>query len=707
MSESSFRYLMCPPDHYEVDYVINPWMDGNIRKSSRERAVSQWEALFKMIKERAVVDCVAPQVGWPDLVFTANAGLVLGEQVVLSRFMHEERQGEEPYFQEWFEQNGFKVHLLPPEIPFEGAGDALLDRGDGCLWAGYGFRTELESHELIAEWLQVEVLSLRLVDERFYHLDTCFCPLEGGYLLYYPPAFDFYSNQLIERRVPAQKRIVVEESDALEFACNAVNIGLTVIMNRASEGLKRQLEQVGFELLETPLREFLKAGGAAKCLTLRVNEPIVQVAPTRTPLERCIVHLHGHLLSSGLMNKALDLIIDRGGSFQVLDFQLGKERQSLSTAKVRILAPSKELLEDITSQLFVLGVTEPPRAEHDAMLVSVTQAGVAPADFYATSAYPTEVRVEGAWHQAAHQRRNSVLVVAPGEAGPVVVCKLIASLGVGDQVVVGIDGIRAQRSLPQRELRGERGFRSIGKGVSNERRMELAVEQVAWELRRIRDQGGKVVVAAGAALIHSGGQGHLSQLVREGYVQALLGGNAFAACDIELSLFGTSMGVDMQRGFSLLGGHRNSLRAINEIRRCGGVEDAVKEGLLKSGILYECVQHQIPFCLAGAMGDDVTLPETEMDLLTVQRQHTALLEDADLVLALSTASHAMGMVSATKASVKCLTVDINTAVIDRVSTHKEVGSIGLVTDVGLFLNLLLRQLSLLTQPYGKTPTSPA
>jgi N-dimethylarginine dimethylaminohydrolase len=271
---SSIRILMCAPDHYDVDYVINPWMEGNIHKSSRDRAVEQWQGLHNLIKEHVTVDLVTPQKGVPDMVFTANAGLVLGDTAVLSRFYHKERQGEEPFFKEWFEDNGFTVYELPPELPFEGAGDALFDREGRWLWAGYGFRSELDSHPYLAKWLDVEVLSLRLMDDRFYHLDTCFCPLNNGYLLYYPPAFDAYSNRLIEMRVPVEKRIAIAEPDAVNFACNAVNLDHIVIMNKASAELKQRLAEIGFEVLETPLTEFLKAGGAAKCLTLRVTEPV-------------------------------------------------------------------------------------------------------------------------------------------------------------------------------------------------------------------------------------------------------------------------------------------------------------------------------------------------------------------------------------------------------------------------------------------------
>jgi N-dimethylarginine dimethylaminohydrolase len=372
---SPIRFLMCAPDHYDVDYVINPWMEGNIHKSSRDRAVEQWQKLHHVLKDHAIVDLVKPQRGVPDMVFTANAGLVLGDTVVLSRFFHKERQGEEPYFKEWFESQGCTVHELPKDLPFEGAGDALLDREGRWLWAGYGFRSELDSHPYLAKWLDIEVLSLRLMDERFYHLDTCFCPLNGGYLLYYPPAFDSYSNRVIEMRVAPEKRIAIAEADAVNFACNAVNIDSVVVMNKASESLKKRLTDVGFQVIETPLTEFLKAGGAAKCLTLRVTEPVRTEVHEAVSVESRTVRMEGHLLDTGLINRALDLVVENGGSFQVLNFQLGAQRQSTSSAEVKVSAPSHEVMEAILSLLIDLGAVDLPQDERDAKLEPVGASG--------------------------------------------------------------------------------------------------------------------------------------------------------------------------------------------------------------------------------------------------------------------------------------------------------------------------------------------
>lgn len=273
------RFLMCAPDHFEVAYVINPWMEGNIAHGNNEIAVRQWEALAGLIGKAAQVERVTAARGVPDMVFTANAGLVLENKFVLSRFRHAERQAEEPHFAKWFSEQGFNVLTLPQDVPFEGAGDALLDRREALLWLGYGHRSDRACAPLLADWLDIDIEPLRLVNERFYHLDTCFCPLEGGFLLYYPAAFDSASQARIVARIPAEYRIAVADADAYDFACNAVNYGRTIFLNRASAALVGELHSRGFAVYQTPLTEFMKAGGSAKCLTLKLTEariPAVQ-----------------------------------------------------------------------------------------------------------------------------------------------------------------------------------------------------------------------------------------------------------------------------------------------------------------------------------------------------------------------------------------------------------------------------------------------
>lgn len=693
------RILMCPPHHYDVDYVINPWMEGNIHRSSRERAEEQWNQLHHVLKDYATVELVTPQPGWPDMVFAANAGLVLGDQVVLSRFLHPERQGEEPYFQQWFEDNGFTVHTLPKGLPFEGAGDALLDRAGGWLWAGYGFRSELDSHPYLAKWLDVEVLSLRLVDSRFYHLDTCFCPLTDGYLMYYPPAFDAYSNRLIEMRVPADKRIVIDEVDAINFACNTVNVDRVVVMNKASDALKKVLGDRGFTVEETPLTEFLKAGGAAKCLTLKVTESR-QASPQASSIQSRTIHLQGHLLDSGLVNRALDTIVTGGGSFQVLSFDLGEQRQDSSSAEVKVSAPDATVMDDIMGQLIDLGAVSLPKEVTPAALETVTQAGVAPDDFYVTTIYPTEVLIGDHWFKVEGQRMDGAIAITQNPNGPVARCKLLRDLQVGEEVVVGSKGIHTLRTAPSLKKKAD-DFSFMGAGVSSERRVELVVEQIAWDLRRIRDRGGKVVVTAGPVVIHTGGSEHLKKLIREGYVHALLGGNAIAVHDIEQSMMGTSLGMDMKRGVSVQGGHRHHLKAINTIRRYGSIANAVEKGALTSGVMYECVKNNVPFSLAGSIRDDGPLPDTKMNLIEAQADYAQLIEGADLILMLSTMLHSIGVGNMTPAGVKMVCVDINPAVVTKLSDRGSVESTGVVTDVGLFLSLLVQQLDKLTGQYAR------
>ena len=697
--DSNVRFLICPPDFYQVDYVINPWMEGNIHKSSKEAARGQWDGLSQLLEEHAKVERISPQPGLPDMVFTANAGVTVGQKLVLSRFLHRERQGEQEHFKKWFKKQGFEVFELPPDLPFEGAGDALLDRQGSCLWAGYGFRSELDSHPYLARWLNIEVLSLRLIDPRFYHLDTCFCPLEGGWLLYYPQAFDASSNRLIEQRVQAEKRLQVAEPDAVRFACNAVNVGSRVILNQTSAELRSRLSAAGFELIETPLSEFMKSGGAAKCLTLRLTEPEPPHARCATTVQSRELRLEGHLLDSGLLDRALELTIQSGGSFQILHFKLGKQRQSTSTADIKISGPSEDILDKITGHMIELGALVEPGEENDAELKPVTLAGVAPDDFLATTIYPTEVRVNKKWLRVKAQRMDAVVVV--DEKHGAAQCTLFRYLKLGDQVVVGSRGVRTVRKTEARDVRGsaqaEHEFSFMGAGVSSERRVELLVDQISWEMHRTREQGGKIIVVPGPVVIHTGGGEHLSWLVREGYVQGLLGGNAVAVHDIEQAMLGTSLGVDLNLGTSVEGGHRHHLKAINTIRGCGGIAKAVEQGVLTSGIFYECTRKGVAFVLAGSIRDDGPLPETRMDLLKAQEEYARLLEGADLILMLSSMLHSIGVGNMTPAGVRLVCVDINPAVVTKLSDRGSVESVGVVTDVGLFLNLLTQRLKRLEE----------
>ena len=259
--------LMCPPEYYGIEYEINPWMSRS-RPCDHGLAVRQWRDLRQLLEAcGAKVSCLASRKGLPDLVFTANAALIYRKLAILSRFRHAQRQGEEPHNESWLLAHGYQVRHLPSTMFLEGAGDALFC-GD-TLFAGYRIRSDVRGHQQVARILACRVIPLELVDKCFYHLDTCFCPLAPGVALYYPPAFDEYGRRVLEESIP--RLIAVGEEEARHFACNAVVLGRTVITNTGCPELHRRLREEGYQAYDTPLSEFVKAGGSAKCLTLRLD----------------------------------------------------------------------------------------------------------------------------------------------------------------------------------------------------------------------------------------------------------------------------------------------------------------------------------------------------------------------------------------------------------------------------------------------------
>jgi N-dimethylarginine dimethylaminohydrolase len=259
--------LMCPPDFYGIEYEINPWMKTE-RQSDHPTAVTQWNALRGHIEAAgAKVSLLVPVKGLPDLVFTANAAMIFGKRAVLSHFRHPQRQGEEPHDRRWLEANGFEVLDPPANFSFEGAGDALFC-GD-TLYAGYRMRSDAAGHQAIGRMLGVRVIPAELVNPYYYHLDTCFCPLAPDTAIWFPPAFDDYGQRAIQQHVP--NLLAVEAAEAERFACNAVVIGKRVITNTGCDHLHATLAAAGYEPIATPLDEFVKAGGSAKCLTLRLD----------------------------------------------------------------------------------------------------------------------------------------------------------------------------------------------------------------------------------------------------------------------------------------------------------------------------------------------------------------------------------------------------------------------------------------------------
>ncbi len=267
MESKRAHILMCPPIFYGIEYEINPWMNRE-RQADHDLAVKQWNDLVAILIDLgAKISLMTPVRGLPDMVFTANAAMIYRRLAVLARFRFEQRQGEEPYDALWLSEHGFEVISPPENTYFEGAGDALFCGED--LFAGYRMRSDARGHQEIGRRLGVRVIPLELVDPFFYHLDTCFCPIAPGAALYYPPAFDEYGQTALRELIP--ELIPVEQEEAQAFACNAVVIGRMVVTNTGCPRMHAVLRERGYETIETPLSEFVKAGGSAKCLTLRLD----------------------------------------------------------------------------------------------------------------------------------------------------------------------------------------------------------------------------------------------------------------------------------------------------------------------------------------------------------------------------------------------------------------------------------------------------
>jgi ornithine--oxo-acid transaminase len=268
-------YLMCPPEWYDVNYVINPWMAGNLHQPARDVVFAQWKDLYQHLQRIADVRLLHARKGSPDMVFVAHAALVQHGVAAIASFAHPEREPEEQHLRKWLQDAGFLLWETPRETSFEGEGDAVFDSNGEHLWAAHGVRTCRQAHKHVADAWHIGVTSLHLVDPRFYHLDICFAPLSGGHLLYFPAAFDAASLKKIEGAYPADKRIAISELEATQFACNLINVGEHIVMGKVETDLAGRLRLLGYDVAEIDLSEFQRGGGSAKALALRLSDTSV------------------------------------------------------------------------------------------------------------------------------------------------------------------------------------------------------------------------------------------------------------------------------------------------------------------------------------------------------------------------------------------------------------------------------------------------
>jgi lysine-ketoglutarate reductase/saccharopine dehydrogenase-like protein (TIGR00300 family) len=401
-----------------------------------------------------------------------------------------------------------------------------------------------------------------------------------------------------------------------------------------------------------------------------------QVFATRSQMFSDTVMAEGHLIDSDILTRIFDTVIACQSTYEVVDFRIGRSNDEVSRLKLTITADSTNRLEQTIGDLMLLGCYR--LKEDDARLTAAPKDKCVPEDFYSTTNHRTTVRVKDQWIGVEDQRMDAVIVIIDGRA----VCRKLRDVKKGDQIVCGTEGIRV---IPEFKERDRLGFAFMSNEISSERRVETAVRKIAEMMRDVKAQGGRIVFVSGPVVIHTGGVEYLCSLIRNGFVNALLSGNALAVHDIENSLYGTSLGVDLERGLPIHEGHKNHMRAINTINHAGSIPLAVETGVLKSGIMYECVKNKVPYVLAGSIRDDGPLPETIMDLVTAQDEYARYLKDASLVVCLSSMLHSIATGNMLPSWVRTVCVDINPAVVTKLADRGTAQAVGVVTDVGLLL----------------------
>jgi lysine-ketoglutarate reductase/saccharopine dehydrogenase-like protein (TIGR00300 family) len=407
-------------------------------------------------------------------------------------------------------------------------------------------------------------------------------------------------------------------------------------------------------------------------------DPATNVLPFHETVEA-----QGHLIDSHIMERIFDTVVECQGRFEVEVFQIGRTNSDPSHLRLRVETPTRELMDQLLGQLLGFGCT--PADGGDAEKRIVDRDCCAPEDFYSTTNHRTQVRLGGQWINVDRQRMDAMVVVSGGRAS----CRRLRDLRAGDAVVVGMRGIRV---IPESKERDRLGFSFMSNEISSERQVETAVRQTAALMESVRAEGKKIVFVAGPVVVHTGGVEPLSKLIRGGWVDALLAGNALAVHDIEASLLGTSLGVRVADGRLEEHGHRNHMRAINSVYHCGNIAGAVENGRLTTGVMYECVKAKVPFVLAGSLRDDGPLPDTITDMNQAQDAYNEHLQGAGLVLCLSSMLHSIATGNMLPSWVRIVCVDINPAVATKVSDRGTGQAVGVVTDVGLFLDHLSKKL---------------
>jgi lysine-ketoglutarate reductase/saccharopine dehydrogenase-like protein (TIGR00300 family) len=397
------------------------------------------------------------------------------------------------------------------------------------------------------------------------------------------------------------------------------------------------------------------------------------------------VRIEGHLIDSGMMSAVMDSIISMGGEFESLSFDVGRTNEDPSVAVLRVSADDQVQLDAILAEIQYHGAVACDAS--DAAFVPALMAGVFPDGFYATTNMETEVRIAGGWVRVDNPEMDLGVRIDPATCSADTVP--MAEVTQGDLFIVGHKGIRVH---PHERPRDRQAFEFMSSSVSSEKPKAQVVAEVARMLRDTRAEGRDVIAVVGPAVVHTGAAQHLARLVALGYISVLFGGNAVATHDIESALYGTSLGVGLEDGVPWFGGHEHHLRAINTIRSCGSIAEAVEQGVLTKGLMYTLVKGGIPFVLAGSIRDDGPLPDVITDCVDAQNEMRGYAQNAGACLMLSTMLHSIATGNMLPASTTTVCVDINPAVVTKLADRGSWQTVGIVTDVGLFLEHLANEL---------------
>jgi lysine-ketoglutarate reductase/saccharopine dehydrogenase-like protein (TIGR00300 family) len=398
-----------------------------------------------------------------------------------------------------------------------------------------------------------------------------------------------------------------------------------------------------------------------------------------------VVEVSGHIIDSLILAKILDEIVEAEADYRIVQMDVGKAPADLSRARIEITAADEDALTSLLARLHPHGAN--PITQPDAELVPATMDGVLPAGFYSTTNLPTAVKVAGKWLEVENPEMDCGLVVSTDKIRARTAPMHMVHMG--DLVVCGSEGVRVR---PLERPSGRSPFEFMASEVSSEKPKALLVAEVAERIRRARAGGGRLLAVCGPAVIHTGAGPDVAALVREGFIDVLFAGNGFATHDIESSLLGTSLGVSVREGTGVEGGHANHLRVINEVRRWGSIRAGVERGILKGGVMYECVTHGVPFVLAGSIRDDGPLPDTITDIVVAQDTMRGYVGDVDIALMLASTLHAIAVGNMLQAGVETYCVDINQAVVTKLADRGSHQALGIVTDVGLFIRDLAERL---------------